>query len=362
MKRISFAKPLTLASVVAAGLASAPAQDRDALSGIQTNEPPRLNRLRLGYQMGFNVSASFRNLGGYAQSAAGPATSRTNHSYDNGYNRVDILNNNHGPGLDHTTWYWSINDQSQIHTNTDTVVMSSAIASANLASSGKVSDPQNGFQLIYDRQLGTLGERDQYLWGLEAGFGFSQISVRDSRPMMGAVQILSDSYDLGGSVPIVPLAPGTFAGPGPLIGDIPTRTFSPGPNPAIVTGTRRLDADVYGLRLGPYLEMPVSQRVGFSLSSGLVLAEVNSRFKFDETVNITGLAPIARRGSGSHDDLLVGAYVSGDFSYAFNKSWSAFAGAQYQYLGRFSQHVSGKEARLDLTTPVFVTVGFGYSF
>jgi len=357
-----FAQKLALASVATASLASASAQDKEPPFNavLPTNGAPRLNRLRLGYSMGLNLSASFRGLGRYpAQSSPGSATPGTDHTYDNGYNRVDILNNNHGPGLDHTTWYWSINDQSQIHTDTDTVVMNSSSSPGNVVSSGNVQEPQHGFELIYNRQL---GEVKRGVWGLEAAFGFNQVEVRDNRPLLGAVQVLSDSYDLGGTVPIVPLSPGTFAGPGPLIGDIPSRSLSQGPNPASITGSRKLDADVYRLRLGPYLEMPLNNRWTFSLSAGLTLAEVNSRFKFNETVTIPGLNAVSSQGSGSHSDLLAGAYVSGNFSYAFSESWSAFAGAQYQYLGCYSQRVAGKEARLDFSTSVLVTVGVGYSF
>src|SRR5205814_4307779 len=129
---------------------------------------------------------------------------------------------------DHTTWYWAISDQAQIHTDSDTVVMSSSSSAGNVISPGRVKEPQHGFDLSYNRQLGEVKRGS---WVPEAAFGFGQIEVRNNQPLLGAVQVLSDSYQLNGTVPIVPLSPGTFAGPGPLIGDIPSRWFSQGPNP-----------------------------------------------------------------------------------------------------------------------------------
>ncbi len=134
------------------------------------------------------------------------------------------------------------------------------------------------------------------------------------------------------------------------------------PNGAMITGERKLEADVYGLRLGPYFQFPISEKFSVDLSGGLALASVNTKFKFNETVTTPTTGSFLHSGSGSHSDLLVGGYAAGTVSYAFSKAWSASLGAQYQLLGRSSHKVGGKEAQLDLGNSVFVTVGVGYSF
>src|SRR5436853_2811029 len=108
------------------------------------------------------------------------------------------------------------------------------------------------------------------------------------------------------------------------------------PNGATITGQRKLDADVYGIRVGPYFQFPIWQKFSCDLSGGLSLACVNSTFKFNETVAIPAIGSVLHSGSSSHTGLLVGGYASGAVSYSFAKAWSASVGAQYQVLGRSS--------------------------
>ena len=89
---------------------------------------------------------------------------------------------------------------------------------------------------------------------------------------------------------------------------------------------------------------------------------VESEFGFNESTSVSGLGTLSNLGSGSHDGWLAGGYVAGGFSYAISQNWGAFAGAQFQDLGRYTHDEGGRQAVLDLTRAVFVTLGFSYSF
>ena len=56
--------------------------------------------------------------------------------------------------------------------------------------------------------------------------------------------------------------------------------------------------------------------------------------------------------SSSRDELRPGGYAAGAFSYAFSPDWAAFAGAQFQDLGKYTHSEGGRQAEVyaDATT------------
>jgi hypothetical protein len=137
---------------------------------------------------------------------------------------------------------------------------------------------------------------------------------------------------------------------------------------ATISGNREFEAKIFSTRLGPYLDWSLTDRLTFSLSGGLLVQVVNSDLSFNEnvsispTVTIVGLPGENHHGSGSASDVLVGGYVSGRFSYSLTERLNAFAGAQFQSSGDYSQTVSGKTAVLNLSQAVLVNLGLSYSF
>jgi len=127
-----------------------------------------------------------------------------------------------------------------------------------------------------------------------------------------------------------------------------------------MAGTRDFDANIFGFRLGPYVEMSLGEKTKVSLSGGLALALVYSEYSFGETIAQPNVP--ASFGSGSDHDLMVGGYVAGNISYNVAKDWDVFAGAQFQNVGRYSQTVNGETAVLNLDRSIFVVVGASYSF
>ncbi len=342
MKKISLAYGLVFGSCLAALTAHA-----------QEQEDSWIGRLTLSYRLGLNIKADFRNLGGFpAQTNPGPAAGGgINRNYDDGYNRVDISGNAGGQ-----TWNWGYQNASQVVGSS--IVMHSASSSAGASTGNNDGDPQHGFELGYHAPIGDLGG---VKWGLEAAFGIMNVTVGSSQPFASDATLISDAFGFVGIPPLPPYS-GTFAGPGQLISDTPTRTVSTIAGGALTTGQRNLDANLYSLRLGPYLEFPFCKRFSGSLSAGLSLAVVDSTFSFNESTSIAGAGIFSSAGRGSHSDLLVGAFVSGNLAYAITPRTSVFVGAQFQHLGDFKQTVGGRQAQLDLSKSIFVTAGVGFNF
>ncbi len=334
---------------------------------LESNPPEKLNRIGLSYRMGLNITVDFRKLGGFPPlSDPGPATGSTyNRSYDNGsYNKVDISTNAGG-----MTWNWGYDSANQIQGNS--LIMQSSSSPANAVSNNRENDPQHGLEFSYSRQL---YRHKNMRFGLEAALGYALVDASDSHTLHATVNRITDSFAIPGGVNVVPEAPyhGTFEGPGALLSSSPDRTTTIISRDAVVSGERKIDSDVFTLRLGPYAEIPVYKGLSFILSGGLSLVLADTKFSYSETVLLTDTGEVSgpRSGSGSQTDFLVGGYVAGNLSYAVTRDISLFGGVQFQTAGRSvtdtgirnKQSVTQKESILDLGQAVLLVFGVSYSF
>src|SRR5262245_54149588 len=93
------------AALAQTGDADRPRLDFEPTAGV----PPSPNRFAVSYRLGFNLHADFKNLGGFAPAnGPGPADRLNDHSYDDGFNRVDISTNAGG-----LTWNWGYSRTNQ---------------------------------------------------------------------------------------------------------------------------------------------------------------------------------------------------------------------------------------------------------
>ncbi len=320
------------------------------------NQSITSGRVGFSYRGALNVHAKFKNIGSFPQqSNPGPASGGgVDRFYDDGFNRVDASGNAGG-----LTSFWGYQHASQLPGN-DTIAMNSSSITSSTTSAEKTSDPQHGIEIFCDVPVGRIGHCH---WGLEGAFGFSDLTFVDNRSFSGDVARVSDAFALNGITPPVPPYSGPYSGPGPLIGDSPTRRTVAIPSGAIVTGQSKLDASLYELQLGPYIEVSLWKRLSFSLSGGAAIARLDSTFEFSETATIadTGTT-LSASGRDLHGDFLFGGFVAGQLSLAVTRHFHLMTGAQCHYLGRSSQSINGREAELDLTRSVFITAGAGFSF
>lgn len=367
-------RTLVLASIVAGVLPLAAADD----VGIKLEAPaaPNKNRFGVGYRAGFHINARFNNVGNIRAgggNGAGPATGgNVDRNYDDGYVRRDSNNNQDG-----FTWNWGYRDASQI-TGPDTVEFHSTSASP-IKSGRHDSDPQHGIEFTYNRELGRA-ESGKWSWGFESGFGYTDIDMRDTRALSGGVTVIADTYTHTGIDPthnqIPPgsstpppyddngtiLNPGTFNGPGPLLGSEPSREITSDASGSLVTGKREFNADFFTFRLGPYLDLPINEKWFVSLSAGVAVGVMDGEYHINQRVTTAG-GTLRQRATGSDTDVLYGGYLSGTVHYRIDECWGLFAGLQYLgFADCYKAEAAGQEIELDLQSTAFFTTGVTFSF
>jgi hypothetical protein len=320
---------------------AAMAQTNQPLLRVPENQSDLRNHFGVSYRVGWNIRASFRNLGSAPPAAPGGLSAGVDHTYDDGYVRVDSsgnLDTGNGP----ETLYWGFSHPSQLLEAPGYVTMHAS--SPGLIASEVDGGPQHGFELSYGRDLGVLRS---CRWGLETAFGFTDLTFRDTTSLNGGA-LTVDRFALP---PGFPSSLAQWAGgpnpPGILIGATPNRQT--------VSVSSRLDGSLYGFRLGPYLSVPLGSRVDLVLSGGLALAVVDSEYSFTQ-------AGLVNSGRGSATDLLPGGYLGVTLNCRLSRGLSLFAGVQYQNVGRFCQTVADKRAEIDLAASYFISAGLTFSF
>jgi hypothetical protein len=316
----------------------------------QTSDESEWNHFGADFRLGLNIKTRFSNIGAAAAQSAPPAIGGVNHTYSDGFVRVDSSGDQGGQ-----TWNWGYQNASQVPGN-GTLLMHSAGAVAG--ASDRNDDPRPGFEINYGRDLAHFG------WGragIKLAFGYTDLNISDTRPLNGNLSLVTDAYSLGGITP--PLAPysGSFGGPGPVIGDTPTRASTEVPGGAIITGSRQIDGTLYDWHLGPYLELPLVGQLDFQVSGGLAIGLVDSRFSFSDTTT-TAAGAVQAAGANHRIDSLVGFYAEAALAYRIMPEGSLFAGGQFQYLGDFTQTAGGRGAQLDLRQSIFFIVGVQWHF
>lgn len=315
----------------------------------QSNSDSDWNHFGVDFRLGLNIKAKFSNVGASAGQPVPSASGGVDHTYADGFVRMDSSGDRGG-----LTWNWGYQNASQV--GQDTLQMH-ATSTAGATSEGK-DDPRLGFEASYARDIAHFRSGR---WGVKLALGYTDVQIRDSQPLSGTVSLVTDSYPLGGITP--PLAPysGSFNGPGPLIGDTPTRTTASVPGGAAITGTRQLDIWLYDLRFGPYLELPLVQRLTLQVGTGVAAALVDSTFSFADTT-LTSSGKLQSAGTGQRTGSLAGFYAEAGLAYQVAPSASVFAGGQFQYLGEFNQNTSDRGAQLDLRRSIYFIMGVQWHF
>ena len=305
-------------------------------------------RFNLSYRAAFNISASFSGVGGYAPPGNGAAG-----TYNDGFVGVDSSGNAGG-----YTTYWGYNSSSQISGND--ILMSRSVSSG-VNSGDTDSGVHHGVELSYAQ---PLGGGQHWHWGIEGAVNWTGISISDSRALFGNVVKTTDGYSLGGSIPPVAPYSGPQSGPGTLLQVNPLDSHSVVNqfNAAQITGSRKIDADLYGIRLGPYLELPVCKHLAFELGAGLSVGLVNSDFSYNESVAVTGLPTQIHAGSGNDFSAVVGGYARAQADVRLTDHFSLNAGVEFDDLGTYDQTVGSETAHLDLSQTIYATAGLSYRF
>lgn len=345
-------------------LATAAAVNAAEPSPLEQTAPESPNRLTGSLRFGLNISGKFKNPGGslnpHAPTGNGQHTPKGDrYNYDDGY----VLPDNTG-SLGGKTWYWGYNDASQVNASAANSIDFHRSTAANLpgANGGDVDTPV-GCELSYNYELGVKENWHHLHYGLEGAVNFMPINFDSGGTYNTTINQQTDTYGYAsGTTP--PGAPyqGGYSGPGFLLNSSPSSSVNAIPG-ATITAHQHFESTLWGFRLGPYLEAPVTEKLSFHVSGGLAAGILDASADWKETVTLPmGGGSTTTRGSGSDTSVLWGYYVGADAIYRFNQRWGVDVGVQFQDLGTYDHNFGGRTAELDLSHSLFVQAGLSFSF
>lgn len=338
-----------------------------ALTIVSTTQAAELvrnpDRYSVNGRFTFAVDAEFTSA--IPANNIGPAgTGGVDRLYDDGFVRVDVSGNAGG-----VTWFWGYNDASQlagVGTAAGTLSFHSAPSPADQFTLDSDEDVLPGIDFNYARDLGSLdikvlGQSTKAWYGISFGFGYTDLSLGSRGIVTAPVMLTTDTYAIGALVP--PAAPhvGTFAGPGPVIPDTPAARTTAA-TAATSSHANDVDGRLYGFTVGPFLEIPLSDRLIAEIGGGLAVAHADRRYEFTESVAIAGVPNTIRSGVDESSDWLVGGVFNANLHYRINRRMDGTLGFQYQNLGTTSQSVAGKTAQIGLQQSLGLTFGLNWRF
>lgn len=318
------------------------------------------NRISLSARMGFNFNATFTGL----ENLPVPHLPRLTpdgvaYNYDNGY----VLPDSSG-GQGGQTWNWGY-DSSAAQVSGNNILISRNTGTALSPKVEMEDDPSWGGELVYELLIpyerGTC-------FGLQLAGNFQSLSLSDDSSASTGVRRLTYpfAYTPGTKPPTATVGNpyrGTFDGPGFTISDTPGSPVATVlPDAAAVSGRRKVEGDLWGLRVGPVLQVPLGDGLDVALYGGLAVGYLDAQASWRETVSMGGVSAEPVAGQGSDTAALFGFYGGATVYYQFASHWSVQAGAYYQSLEDYEETFSGRKVELDFSDNIFVTFGVGFTF
>lgn len=340
------------------------------------------NRVTLSLRYGVNFSGRFKGTASIAfpTSLTGLSTAGSRrtpngapYNYDDGYVFTDISGN-----AGNQTWYWGYDNSSQVNTANHTISFdrTTTIAPGRIPGDvgGNESDDSShlGAELTYNYEIGQKADWHHLRYGLEAAINYMPVDFSSSASYstkFGVTHITDiysytpgttpPGYEVPGELPYQ----GTFQGPNFLLNVPPVSSVSTMLSSATFLIQQKFNGNLWGFRLGPYLELPLSEHWSAHLSGGLAVGLLDADVSWQETFAMPGGAGSVSRTSGGSDmGLLWGGYIGLQAQYQFNDRWGVEAGVQLQDLGVYDHNFGGRTAELDLSKSVFLHAGISFSF
>jgi hypothetical protein len=310
----------------------------------------------VGLKADFNGLGSFNNAFTLQASGGG-----IDYDYDNGFVHVDSTGN-----LGGQTWNWGYDDNSQYNPAGDGSIDFSL---SNSLANGQAREDrglENGFEAYAYYEMGAtkmvVFKDCGAKWGFRGGLHYARVDMSNQDSLSSGIETVTDSFDLGGTIP--PLGPftGSFGGPGPLISDSPFVRSSASGGQALVTGSRDLDVHLTTLNFGSFLEVPVTPKLHLMFEAGVSAAIASGSYDFESSTTITGVGTQQSSGSDSDTGILPGFYLGLSGIYQLHESWSIQAAGRFQCMDEFELESNGSGASLSFDSAFVLSLGVLYSY
>jgi opacity protein-like surface antigen len=303
-----------------------------------------------------NAKTSFVGYGGFSASSfpAAPGSGPSFAVYNDGFVLADISGD-----LSSTT-NWGYNAAQQYDSSGGGSIALSSVSGIGTAGVREDADPAPGVEIHFTRRFPGLSG-DRFRLGLDVALGVSQFDSENNSRLSADVNLVTDAFPLEGVIP--PLAPysGSFSGPGPLLGTTPTRSTESTAGGASVSGERKLDVDLYTLRIGPRLEASLGEAFGLYLGGGLALAYADGSYRFRSTASFEGTAQTSQ-GGGDDEAWLGGYFVEAGANWEIAEAWTFFGSLQHRGFEDFEITAGGTRSELSFDHTFTLAAGIRYSF
>jgi len=349
---------------------------------------PTGRSLRYGLRYVGGPKIAFKNVGAVPVNIAiVDPTSLSGHGYNDGYVNPDARTDSNGRPLnDGLTNTWQVNYASQITSDGNIAEHLYSTSSVGTALNGK-SLSAAGWELQAGRSLGKIARKVDI--SLVAGISFSSINGKTDATIPAQLTTLTDVYSLNGqgapstlpySAPTTPAyislvdvngnpvlgpdgTPQTQAvATSLLLGRQPiSRTTTTGAT--TVKGHWQVKGAYYTFRVGPMIQIPITERLKVSFGTGAALSYVGSDYIVDEEIELDEVVTPVQTAELDHRNLVLPAfYADLDAEYWLTERSGFYVGATYQRSKSFEQTLGGRTATIDLGTASGVTTGLTLRF
>lgn len=299
------------------------------------------HKLSLAYRLGFNMSGQFERTG---ESVSANNPSITGRSYVDGFVGTDNTANAGG-----YTSYWGYQDTAQVIDNNEYLLL----RAADSGSLGK--DPDDGLQSSLELgYLWEMGAGRSVSWGFAGAINWMPFNA--SQGTSGsASSVAVDAFELGYTPPIPPFVGTPNAGPfSPLLGVDPMSLA--------VSTTAELDASIFGVRLGPYVEIPLGNRFFARATGGLVINVVDGDYQYSETFLSPAGARLVNVESSSKVAATFGGYLGVQLGYELTDRLSLLGEIRYEGTTDYDIKTSHTSGSIEFRWTGNALLGINYSF
>ena len=329
-------------------------------------------RFRLAGRVQFNLKASFTDARTPLSDAAGQFAdgyvllgSNTSTSTNAG-----VVTANPGS----TTWNWGYQRADQVSGNELTLTRYDQVPRVGtLDGSGGSTTYGGELWAMYELYSFRSFNKRTAHWGVEAGYGFTTFDASASSSVSGTAIRRQSVYSLGGIVPPSPGYQGGYFGPVPGGPGAPVIDFNPLRSSNLqAAGVNSLNAavstDLHSIKLGPWVELPVTDRLTVGLGAGFCTMYAQADLRFSESTTFAGnpaefgVASENLSVSATREDWRPGMYARALVDFAITPNWSVFAGGDIQSNSDLNFSAQGRGASVQLGSVFGAMAGVQFKF